>query len=308
MRIPVKLTRYQHNPILSGTGRGDEWDSRGAFNAGAILHEGKVHFLYRGEGIRPRSPGNRFWLGTIGHAVSTDGFTIEERSSEPVINITGEDPMIVGINGVEDPRITKIGDTYYIVYAISSACWDRLTLASTKDFKTYVKHGLIVKNIAQRTGALFPEKINGQYVLMHRPIPNIWVSTSPDLKNWGDAKMILTNEILPWTRVKLGVCGPPIRTEKAWAVIFHGKDLDETYRLGIFWLDLENPAKVLFVQPEPILEPEMDYETTKGITGNCVYSCGQVVKDGQVIVYYGAADSTLCAATMPVEMLELPEI
>ncbi len=307
MRIPAKLTRYDKNPILSGTGRGDEWNSKGIFNSGAIVHDGKVHFLFRAEGTEPRSPGNRFWLGTIGHAVSPDGFKVSEMSGGAVLNRDGENPMIVGIRGVEDPRITKIDDTYYIVYAISSACWDRLALASTKDFKTFTKHGLIVKDISQRTGALFPEKINGQFVLMHRPIPNIWVSTSPDLKNWGNAKMILTNEILPWTHCKLGVCGPPIRVKDAWAVIFHGKDLAGTYRLGIFWLDLNDPTKVLFVQPEPILEPEMDYETKKGITGNCVYSCGQVIMSDRIIVYYGAADSTLCAATMPTEMLELPK-
>jgi predicted GH43/DUF377 family glycosyl hydrolase len=307
MRTLVKLTRYDKNPIMAGSGVGENWDSKGAFNAGAVMHDGNVHLLFRAEGTRPRSPGNRFWLGTIGHAVSENGFDFVKSPDAPVLDTAGEDPMIVGINGVEDPRITKIGDTYYIVYAISSACWDRLTLASTKDFKTFVKHGLIVKDMAQRTGALFPGKINGEFVLMHRPIPNIWISTSPDLKAWRGARMIMTNEVLPWTHCKLGVCGPPIRTEKAWAVIFHGKDLEGTYRLGIFWLDLNDPGKVLFVQPEPILEPEMDYETKKGITGNCVYSCGQVIKDGRVIVYYGAGDSTLCAASMPVEMLELPE-
>lgn len=307
MRIPAKLTRYNKNPIMVGTGHDHDYDSKGIFNAGAIWHNRKIHLLFRAEGIRPRSPGNRFWLGTIGHAVSENGFDII-KSSGPVLDTSGEDPMIVGINGVEDPRITEIDGVYYIVYAISSACWDRLALASTRDFKIFTKHGIIVKDIAQRTGALFPEKINGQYVLMHRPIPNIWVSNSPDLKNWNHAKMILTNEVLPWTRVKLGVCGPPIRTEKAWAVIFHGKDLAGTYRLGIFWLDLEDPSKVLFVQPEPILEPEADYETTKGITGNCVYSCGQVIIGNQLIVYYGAADSTLCAATMPTSMLELPDL
>lgn len=307
MRIPAKLTRCEKNPIMTGSGKGTDWDTKGICNAGAILHEGKVHLLYRAEGTRPRSAFSRFWLGTIGHAVSENGFDIVEHSTAPVLDTTGEDPMIVGINGVEDPRITRIGDTYYIVYAISSACWDRLALASTRDFKNFTKHGLIVKDVSQRTGAMFPEKINGNFVLMHRPIPNIWISTSPDLKRWENPKMILTNEVLPWTHCKLGVCGPPIRTAKAWAVIFHGKDLEGTYRLGIFWLDLADPTKVLHVQPEPILEPGMDYETTKGITGNCVYSCGQVIKDGKVIVYYGAADSTLCAATMPAGMLELPE-
>jgi predicted GH43/DUF377 family glycosyl hydrolase len=268
--------------------------------------DGRIHILYRGAGITPKSPGSKFHVATIGHAVSDDGFSIVERSDYPVIDTLGEDEMIFGINGVEDPRITKIGDTYYIVYVITSACWDRLALASTKDFKTFKKHGLIVKDIAQRTGGLFPEKINGDYFLMHRPIPNIWISRSSDLKDWKDSRMILTNEVLPWCEAKLGICAPPIRTEKAWAVIFHGKDRNAVYRLGIFWLDLEDPYKVLKVQEEPILEPGAPEETSNGITGNCIYACGAVVKDNTVFVYYGAGDSVGCVATMPKEMLELP--
>lgn len=309
MRIPVKLTRYAKNPVLCG--RGDEklWDGRGAFNAGAIIHDdGKVHLLYRAEGSVPRWPGSEFWQGTIGHAVSDDGFTFNVRSDKPVLDITGEDPMLARVTGVEDPRITKIGDTYYIVYAVTSDCWDRLCWATTKDFKTFTKHGILKKDIAQRTGALFPQKFGDDFVLMHRPIPNIWISRSSDLHEWHDAKMILTNEILPWTNLKLGVCGVPIRTSRAWAVIFHGMDLKLRYRLGILWLDLEDPTKVLYVQPEPILEPETDYEIEHGLkTGlTVVYSCGQVVMNGQVIVYYGAGDSTLCIGTMPQEMLEYP--
>ena len=303
----VKLERHPDNPVLLPRPY-SAWDTYGACNpAAAMDDQGRVHILYRGEGITPRSPGSRFHVATIGHAVSDDGVNIVERSDYPVIDFLGEDKNLWGINGVEDPRITRIGDTYYIVYVVTSDCWDRLALASTKDFKTFTKHGLILDDISQRTAGLFPEKINGKYFIMHRPIPNIWISESSDLLKWGNSRMILTNRILPWCEAKLGICAPPIRTEKAWAVIFHGKDRHWVYRLGIFWLDLEDPGKVLKVQEQPILEPETPYETKKGITGNCVYACGAVVKNGKVYVYYGAGDSYGCVATMPQEMLELPD-
>lgn len=140
---------------------------------------------------------------------------------------------------------------------------------------------------------------------MHRPIPNIWISESNDLVRWENPKMILTNEILPWTDIKLGVCVPPIRTEKAWAVIFHGKDHNLAYRLGIFWLDLEDPSKVLHVQEGALLEPETPYET-EGMTGDCVYACGAVPVGDRLFVYYGAGDNVGCLAHMPLAQLELP--
>ena len=308
MSKPIKLTRYEHNPILLPRPY-TAWDTVGAFNPGAeIDDDGRIHILYRGAGVSPKGgvPG-KFHVATIGHAVTDDGFNIVERSNFPVIDLMGEENTIWGITGVEDPRITKIGDTYYIVYAITSHNWDRLALASTKDFKTYKKHGLIVREMSQRTGGLFPEKINGKYVLMHRPIPNIFVSESPDLKEWGNTKMLMDNQVLPWCAEKLGISAQPIKTKKAWAIIFHGKDRHRVYRLGIFWLDLEDPYKVLKIQETPILEPEAPYETQNGITGNCIYACGAVVKDGTVFVYYGAGDSVGCVATMPQEMLELPD-
>lgn len=301
----VKLERYAKNPILLPRPY-TAWDTVGAFNPGAVMDDkGLIHILYRAAGCTPKVPGSRFHVATIGHAVTEDGYNIIERSDQPVIDLLGEDDTIWGITGVEDPRVTKIDDTYYVVYAITGHCWDRLALASTKDFKTFKKHVLVVSDIAQRTGGLFPEKINGKYVLMHRPIPNIWISQSSDMKEWSDAKMILTNQVLPWCSEKLGICAPPIKTERAWAVIFHGKDRNGVYRLGIFWLDRDDPYKILKIQEETILEPEASYETKNGITGNCIYACGAVVKGRTVFVYYGAGDSYGCVATMPQEMLEL---
>lgn len=303
----VKLTRYDKNPILKGNPHND-WEKKHACNPGAVMHDGKVHLLYRAEGMCPRSPGSRFYQGRIGLAISENGYDISYRHSEPVIDWEEDDLAkwgIWGINGVEDPRISKIDDTYYIVFAISSDCWDRLALASTKDFKTFKKHGLLVGDIAQRTGALFPEKINGNFILMHRPIPNIWISQSKDFLKFTDSKMILTNRDIPWCEVKLGVCAPPIKTQNAWAVIFHGKDRHATYRLGIFWLDLEDPYKILKIQEEPILEPEAPYEKKDGITSNCVYACGAIEKDNKIFVYYGACDGYSCVATLPRKDIEI---
>ncbi len=303
----VKLARHAENPILMPR-PGFEYDEYGAFNpAAAIGPDGLIHMLYRAASNKMKSPASKFGIATIGHAVSEDGIHFHDRSDKPVIGMEGEDPSVFVIDGVEDPRITKIGDTYYIVYVITSwPCWDYLAMASTKDFKTYTKLGLVMPEFSQRTAALFPEKINGKYMLLHRPIPNMWIAASENLKHWETPQLLVRHETLPWSDVKIGVCAPPIRTSKAWAVIFHGKDHNYIYRLGIMWLDLENPAKVLYIQPEPILVPEADYETKNGMTGNTVYACGALVKDGTVFVYYGAGDSYTCVATMPEEDLELP--
>jgi beta-1,2-mannobiose phosphorylase / 1,2-beta-oligomannan phosphorylase len=303
----VKLERYAGNPIIAANPKCD-WENQCAFNPGAIMHEGKVHILYRAAGKNPKTPGARFYEARIGLAISENGYDVTYRHPDPVIEWDADEGKrlgLFGINGVEDPRITKIEDTYYIVYTVTSACWDRLALASTKDFKIFKKHGLIVGDIAQRTGALFPDKIDGKFFLMHRPIPNIWVSESRDMKSFTKPKMILTNKVLPWCEMKLGVCNPPIRTKNAWAVIFHGRDRWNTYRLGIFWLDLNDPTKVLRIQSEPIMEPEADYELKDGITSNCIYACGAVEKDGKLLVYYGACDQYTCVATVPIENIEL---
>ena len=304
----VKLKRYENNPILQGR-PGVSWDATGAFNPGAVMDDnGRIHIFYRASSDTPKKPGVRFGVSTIGHAISDDGFTISERPEDgPVIDLSfAKSDRIWGIHGIEDPRVTKIDDTYYFVCAATSWNGDYLVLSSTKDFKTYKEHGLVLETMSQRTAGLFPEKINGKYVMIHRVTPNIWISQSSNLKSWDGPVMILDNQKLPWFAEKIGMSCPPIKTEKAWAVIFHGKDRNRVYRLGIFWLDLEDPTKLLHLQDEPILEPEAPYETSGGITGDCVYACGAVVKNGTVFVYYGAGDSTGCVATMPQEMLELP--
>ena len=108
-----------------------------------------------------------------------------------MIGLEREEEWILDPSGVEDPRVTKIGDIYYIVYATTSALGDRIALATTRDFKTVEKHGLLQGYFEQRTAGLFPEKINGKFVLLHRLTPNIWISESEDLKTFSQPTVIL---------------------------------------------------------------------------------------------------------------------
>ena len=298
------LTRCENNPILLPDSQ-CPWQSVHVSNAGATIHNDKVHLLYRAEGEEKRSSAPHWWVAQIGMAISKDGLNFTERGTTPALSLKAAKGTVINPDGVEDPRITKIDDTYYIVYAITSIEGDRIALSTTKDFKTFEHHGLIMGHISQRTAGLFSEKINGKYVMIHRITPNIWVSETEDFKTFTNSRPIITTKDVPWCHIKLGIAGPPIKRKDAWALIFHGKDKDSVYRLGIAWLDLKNPAKVLKIQMEPLLEPAPGVESKGGFLNNIVYSCGQVIKAGKVIVYYGAGDAELYAATMPESALDL---
>lgn len=299
----IRLKRYPRNPILLATDQ-HPWESNQVYGPGAVLHEGRVHILYTAASAELKEPGSGLYRTSIGLATSRNGFDVESRSDRPFLDKTGEEKVVIEPWGVEEPRVTRIGDTYYIVYVVASPEWERLALATTKDFHTVEKHGLLIGEVLQRSGALFPEKIGGRFVLMHRPLPNIWISESDDLNAFDNSRMVLTSDDLPWCEIKLGVAAPPIRMRNAWALIFHGRDRHGIYRLGIAWLDLEDPSRVIRLQKEPILEPEAPYERTKGIrTG--VYACGAVELDGTLFVYYGAGEAVTCVATLRAEAMEI---
>jgi predicted GH43/DUF377 family glycosyl hydrolase len=150
--------------------------------------------------------------------------------------------------------------------------------------------------------ALFPEKINGRYAMLHRIPQHIWIGYSDDLESFDDNSIIMQPQGYGWEYYKLGGGGAPIKTEKGWMIIYHAVDRKMVYRLGLAFLDLEDPRKVVYRHPEPILEPEFEFET-QGDVSNVTFTCGTVVKDGQLIVYYGAADTVICIATA--EMKEI---
>jgi predicted GH43/DUF377 family glycosyl hydrolase len=298
----IKLKRFKYNPILLPNSK-NEWESLHVSNAAATIYNGKIYILYRAEGKNEYRKSAPSWpVARIGLCISEDGYTIKERYSKPVIDLRGEE--LPQVDGVEDPRISKIGDTYFIVYVVTSIYGDHISLATTKDFKKFQKKGLIMPDISQRTSALLPEKINGQYLLYHRILPNIWVSYSKDLKTWYGSKIIMKRRFNHWTDVKIGICAPPIKLETAWVLFFHAKDSKGVYRLGIAWLDLKDPSKIIRVQDEPILEPEEEYER-KGFVDNVVYSSGAVLLGDKVFVYYGCADRCLSVATVDKKEIEL---
>ena len=205
--------------------------------------------------------------------------------------------------GIEDSRITKIGDTYYIQYkSVSYESSINVTLATTKDFVNYEK-GPVIFCPENLDVAIFPDKVNGKYAALHRPIskqigqPCMWLAYSPDLLHWGYHELVMQPRAGKWDSGRIGASAVPIKTEKGWLEIYHGATDKDVYCLGAVLLDLDNPAKVIARSEEPIIAPCEDYET-QGFLPNVIFSCGATMEDdGDTInVYYGAADHITCGA------------
>lgn len=211
--------------------------------------------------------------------------------------------------GIEDPRIIPIDGVYYIMYTAYSGYGPLIALAKTSDFKKFERIAL-VSEPGNKDGVLFPEKINGEYVRLDRPvgkgIGNIWISYSKDLINWGKSEKLISVRSGYWDQHKIGASVPPIKTSKGWLEIYHGvKDIagGPIYRLGTVLLDLKDPRKVLGRADVPILAPREYYERV-GDVNNVVFSCGAIVEDnGEVKLYYGAADTSICIGTVSLDLL-----
>ncbi|WNR46147.1 glycoside hydrolase family 130 protein [Paenibacillus roseipurpureus] len=211
--------------------------------------------------------------------------------------------------GIEDPRVTKIGDTFYIVYAAVSRMGITGYMASTKDFVAFERHGVIF-HPTNKDIAIFPEKINGKYYALHRPSPvflgkkDIWLAESPDLHAWGNHRHLIGRAVDGWDSGHVGGSAVPFRTEQGWLEIYHGVDSNQEYSLGALLLDLEEPWRVLARSKNPIMKPEASYEK-EGFFGNVVFTCGVLVEDGVVKLYYGASDTYIAYAELSLdEILE----
>ena len=292
----IKLNRCSKNPIMTGRA-GVWWDSKYVYNAGATIHNDRVHILYRAEGDEKRKNIETRWPQTrLGLAVSKNGYDIDERPEQ--FAIEGQGPQEFW--GIEDPRITKIGDTYYIVYVQVAPEHTCLALATTRDWKTYARHGQLMPEVQQRTSGLLPEKYRGEFVLLHRIRPNMQIAYSEDLKTWHDSKALMSVRPGKWDCNYMGIGAQPLKTEKGWLLFYHGVDAKKVYRLGAAWLDLDDPSKVAARLDDFILQPEDDWEV-RGLVPNVVYTCGAVEWKGEFIVYYGGSDSVLCAASIGVD-------
>jgi len=210
--------------------------------------------------------------------------------------------------GTEDARISKIDDLYYITYTSVSGDGWATALAATRDFITVERKGIIFPP-PNKDVSIFPEKINGKYLALHRPHnegfgkPSIWFSESPDLLHWGGHKCLIRPRDTRWEEQKIGGGAAPIKTDKGWLEIYHGKGKDQIYSLFLLLLDLNDPSHVLKRGKEPILFPEEPYET-KGFFPNVVFSNGVITgADGSVKIYYGACDETICLAETSIDEL-----
>ena len=167
-------------------------------------------------------------------------------------------------------------------------------MAATKDFRSFER--FYYSEPDNRNAVLFPERINGLYARLDRPFTrwylldrayDIWLSYSPDLRFWGEHRMVLSHEQVAWGNNKIGPGPQPIRTEQGWLVIYHGAeypdgtgtDWQKTYRAGVMLLDLEDPSRVIAQPTAPLMSPEADYETDPTRRPNVIFATGAIVED-----------------------------
>jgi predicted GH43/DUF377 family glycosyl hydrolase len=250
----------------------------------------------------------RTWLTSISHlrvARSADGVHFEV---EPVPALSPATEL--ESFGIEDPRITLLDGTYWINYSAVSPYGIATALASTRDFDTFERHGVIFPP-SNRDVTIFPERIGGRYAALHRPMPGglgepaIWIGWSADLLAWGDHRVVAAARPDRWDDAKVGGGAVPFRVKSGahdgWLAIYHGVTRAPLeYSLGALLLDATDPARVVARSREPILRPEAPYER-EGFFGGVVFTCGVLAEDGRVRVYYGAADGVTAVADLSLD-------
>lgn len=311
------LHRTTKNPIISPE-PGKPWESRATFNTAAVVDDGKVHFLYRALGDSD--------LSVIGYATSKDGITIDERSDEPIYiprepfetpggkmfkNVAEHFVSGGGYGGIEDPRITKLEDRMYLTYvAFDGATPPRAAMSSISvdDFRKrnwdkWDKARLIsAPGMVNKSAVVFPEKVNGKFVIFHRVYPNILIDFRDNLDFKGEDYLQGQYFIPPrkrsWDSKKIGAGAPPIKTKDGWLLIYQSVGYQDPgrYKIGAMLLDKTDPTKVLYRTNKPLIAPDAQYENA-GHKAGVVYPCGAVVKDNELLVYYGGADTVVCAAS-----------
>jgi len=266
-------------------------------NAGATTFHGKTLLLLRVE--------DRTGLSSLAVATSEDGLTGWEIDQERFLK-----PLVDGFEehwGIEDPRITKVGEEYYVVYTGYSEAGPLVCLARTRDFVSWDRCG-VLQPPEDKDAALFPQTFMGRWALIHRPVPamagmgaHVWISFSLDLQHWGGSRVLLpARQGGWWDAGKVGLGPPPLRTARGWLVCYHGVRTTVSgslYRVGLALLDLEDPTKVLVRSKDWVLGPQEPYERQGDVPG-VVFPCGWVLRDdGDTLhMYYGAADSVVAVA------------
>lgn len=304
----IPKERYKGNPIISPQ-KANKWEERFTFNPGAIYLDGKVHLLYRAQGSDN--------VSVFGYAALNDGYNVSERLNEPVYTPREdfEKSRSDGNSGCEDPRLVVIKDRIYMCYtAYNGIDHPRVALTSiaTTDFLGKIwnwdKPVLISPaNIDDKDAIMFPEKINGKFVFLHRFNPNIWIDFVSDL-NFGtgsylSGEILMEPRVYSWDSEKIGIGPPPVKTDMGWLLIYHGiSRYSKKYRLGAALLSSDNPSLVLARLDFPVIEPETEHEK-RGYRPETVFSNGAVVLGDKLFIYSGAGDEVVDIITMPLNTL-----
>lgn len=209
--------------------------------------------------------------------------------------------------GIEDPRATLIDGRWYVTYVSVSRWGITTSLASTADFGTFERHGVIFLP-DHKDVVLFPERVGGKFRALTRPMSQsfgkvlgMWTAASDDLIEWGGHAPVCMPRRGRWDERRTGGSAVPFRVAEGWLELYHGVDHDSHYAMGALLLDGDDPTRVLARSPRPILAPEEDYER-HGLFNDTIFSCGHLdLGGGRIRLYYGAADSVVAAADLNVE-------
>lgn len=286
---PGLFVRDDANPII--TARDLPYQANTVFNAGAADLGDEVLLLVRVESCSGRSH--------LIVARSSDGVTDWRFDERALIHAADECPYET--NGAEDARLTWLPERneWVISYTGYTDQGPGVALATTRDFREIERLGLVMPP-DNKNAVLFPRPIGGLHAMLHRPSGGgIWLSYSPDLLYWGGPSVVLPPRGGPWwDAVRVGATFAPIETEHGWLVIYHGVKViagGPIYRIGAALLDLEKPDRLIARARRWLLGPQMPYERSGDIP-NVVFSCGGFVRSGELWLYYGAADSSICLA------------
>jgi beta-1,2-mannobiose phosphorylase / 1,2-beta-oligomannan phosphorylase len=329
--------RHPQNPIIV-PGKYD-WRRAVVFNPGVIRENGKVYLYERAAGmLRP-------FICYIGMLESSDGVNFVHSSPDPVFT-----PEMAGspYGSVQDPRVVKLDGKFYMTYAYRPYAWSsHPTGTGVPDsyqtefpgfdgdpMKNQTRTGIAISDdlyswkhfqwatpieLDDRDVILFPEKINGKYAMLRRPLQyvgdafgtdkaGIWISFSDDMIIWDKGTLIAKPEF-PWENNRIGGSLPPIRTSKGWLVIYHGVETLDIrtnmviYRAGAMLLDINDPTRVLKRCSRFIMEPETYYEKFGLYIPNVIFPTGGYVENEMLHIYYGACDTAICRASVRVDEL-----
>ncbi|MCI1245617.1 MAG: glycosidase [Bacilli bacterium] len=324
----MKFTKYAGNPILKPN-PAVAWESLCVLNPAVVYRpeDGLFHMIYRAAG---NDATHYIYLG---YATSKDGVHFLRRSPTPLI---APDKDGADGGGTEDPRLVRIGDYYYLTYAsrvfapgqywknephdygfhpefgphVLNSNDTETHLAVSKDLLHWKKLGRITNaKDDDRDVVIFPRRIGDRFYRTSRPSlrygkgypnrkPAIWIAESTDLLEWDEPLNLLYDGTEEWESLKVGASCPPLETKDGWLLIYHGVSAtDKAYRVGAFLLDLDDPRKILAKTKNPLMEPEFPYET-EGYYNGCVFPTANLVKDGLLYLYYGAADRFIGLATI----------